>query len=79
MRVNIDLDKALIRRIDEAAGPRGRSAFVREAIEKALDQKLRLEDFRSAAGSILDEGHEWDADPGEWVRRQRFGGSGHVG
>ena len=79
MRVHIDLDEALIRRIDEAAGPRARSAFIREAIQKALDQKLRLRAFRSAAGSIPDEGHEWDADPAEWVRRQRFGDPNRVG
>ena len=28
-------------------------------------------DLEAALGSIADEGHGWDDDPGEWVRDQR--------
>jgi hypothetical protein len=77
--MHIDLDEALIKRVDEVAGPRGRSAFVRNAIERALDQVVRLRLLDSAAGSIPDTGHEWDEDPAGWVRRQRFGDPDRVG
>ena len=79
MRVHIDLDESLIKRVDKVAGPRGRTAFVREAIENALDQKARYELFKSALGAIPDTGHEWDDDPAEWVHRQRFGDPDRVG
>lgn len=79
MRVHIDLDDALVKEVDELAGPRGRTAFVKAAIEDALDQKKRLKLFRSAIGSIPDTGHEWDDDPAGWVHRQRFGDPSRVG
>jgi hypothetical protein len=75
----MNLDEALIKEVDDYAGPRGRTAFVREAIREALDQKKRLELFSSAVGSIPDTGHEWDDDPADWVRRQRFEDPGRVG
>jgi hypothetical protein len=31
----------------------------------------RWDDIEQALGSIPDEGHDWDDDPGEWVRAQR--------
>ena len=79
MRVHIDLDEDLIKKVDELAGPRGRSAFVRTAIENALIQQTRLKLLESAFGSISDIGHEWDEDPAEWVRQQRFGDPSRVG
>ena len=79
MRMHIDLDESLIKRVDEVAGPRGRSAFVRNAIERALDQVVRLRLLDSAAGSIPDTGHEWDEDPAGWIRRQRYGDPDRVG
>ncbi|MEX0791410.1 MAG: ribbon-helix-helix domain-containing protein [Actinomycetota bacterium] len=79
MRVHIDLDESLLKKVDEIAGPRGRSAFVRDAIEGAVEQSARLQLLRSAAGSIPDTGHEWDDDPAEWVHRQRFGDPDRVG
>lgn len=71
MRMHIELDDALVAKVDELAGPRGRSAFVRAAIERAVRMDLRWADVEAAAGSISDEGHDWDADPAEWVRQQR--------
>jgi hypothetical protein len=69
--MHIELNDDIVKKIDEVAGPRGRSAFVRDAIERALDWETRWALIRSAMGSIPDHGHDWDDDPAEWVRRQR--------
>jgi predicted transcriptional regulator len=79
MRMHIELDDQLVRLIDSVAGPRGRSQFVRDAIERALDRKRRWDLIESAIGSIDDEGHEWDEDPAEWVRKQRRADPRRVG
>jgi predicted transcriptional regulator len=71
MRMYIELDDALVAKVDELAGPRGRSAFVRLAIEQAVEQAVRWASIDEAAGAISDEGHDWDADPAAWVREQR--------
>lgn len=71
MRMHIELDDDLVAKVDEIAGPRGRSAFVRAAIQDAVRQKMRWADIEAAAGAIAAEGHEWDPDPAEWVRAQR--------
>ena len=42
------------------------TAYLRELIESAL-------------GSIEDAGHDWDADPAEWVREQRRAEQARVG
>lgn len=39
----------------------------------SLEYRRRWREILSVLGSIPDEGHEWDADPVEWVRRQRSG------
>ena len=79
MRMHIELDDELIKKIDKAAGPRGRSAFVRKAVEQALDWEERWRLIRSARGTIADYGHEWDDDPAEWVRQQRRADPRRVG
>ena len=71
MRMHIELDDRLVAQVDEIAGPRGRSAFVRRAVERALDQERRWADIEAAAGVIEARGHEWDDDPAAWVREQR--------
>jgi Arc/MetJ family transcription regulator len=71
MRMHIVFDDALVAKVDELAGPRGRSAFVRLAIERAVEQAVRWASIDEAAGAISDEGHDWDADPAAWVRGQR--------
>jgi predicted transcriptional regulator len=71
MRMHIELADELIAKVDKLSGPRGRSAFVRQAIERAVEQEQRWTDLESAAASIDDSGHAWDADPGRWVRDQR--------
>ncbi|MDQ3505116.1 MAG: type II toxin-antitoxin system VapB family antitoxin [Actinomycetota bacterium] len=73
MRMHIELDDALVAKVDELAGLRGRSAFVRNAIERAINSESRWEQLMAAAGTISDEGHDWDPDPAGWVRQQRRG------
>ena len=71
MRIHIEVHDALIAKVDELAGVRARSGFVRSAIDLAVRQAHRWSDLDAAAGSIADEGHEWDADPARWVQSQR--------
>lgn len=71
MRMHIELDDELVAQIDELSGPRGRSAFVRSAIERAIRQEFRWIDIEGAAGTIADHDHDWDLNPGAWVREQR--------
>ncbi|MEJ7834495.1 MAG: hypothetical protein WKF79_16395 [Nocardioides sp.] len=79
MRMHIELDGDLVARVDELAGPRGRSGFVRAAIEAAVLQELRWRELHQAAGSIEDGGHDWDVDPADWVREQRRSDARRVG
>jgi len=79
MRMHIELDDDLVQRIDAVAGSRGRSLFVRKAVEQLLEQEMRWTLIRSVVGSIADRGHEWDTDAAEWVRDQRHGDPRRVG
>ncbi|MGI8523698.1 MAG: hypothetical protein ACR2K3_10380 [Nocardioides sp.] len=79
MRMHIELADQLVREVDELAGSRGRSAFVRRAIELAVRQESRRRSLEGATGTISDSGHEWDDDPAAWVRRQRRVDPGRVG
>ena len=40
-------------------------------IRRALDDEQRWDDIEAALGTLDDSGHEWDEDPGAWVRSQR--------
>ena len=42
-----------------------RGAFGVELIRRALDDARRWDDIEATVGSIADEGHGWDDDPGE--------------
>jgi Arc/MetJ family transcription regulator len=75
MRMHIELDDALVAQVDDLCGPRGRSAFVRDAIGAAVEQERRWLSLKSAAGSIPSAGHEWDSDPAAWVQEQRHADS----
>lgn len=77
--MHIDIDRELVARIDDAAGVRGRSEFIRTAVAAALEQRARAELVRSARGTIADRGHDWDEDPGGWIRRQRSADDRRVG
>ncbi len=78
MRMHIEVDDALVAEIDEIAGERGRSAFVRRAIQAAVMQEKRWEELTSAAGALADP-HEWDPDPAGWVHDQRRTDTRRVG
>jgi predicted transcriptional regulator len=71
MRVHISLDEELVRDLDEIAGPRGRSAFIEQAVRDRVERERRWKKMRSAIGSISDEGHPWDADVAAWVHESR--------
>lgn len=71
MRLHISVADEVVAELDERVGARARSSFIEAAIRRALDEHTRLEALESAFGSITDEGHAWDEDPGAWVRRQR--------
>ncbi len=79
MRMHIELEDTLVATIDEIAGHRQRSAFVREAVRAAVEHHKHWRLIGQAAGSIPDAGHDWDDDPAEWVRNQRFGDTTRVG
>ena len=71
MRLHIELDDETVRAIDEISGPRGRSRFIRDAIEGALRHHGQRKLLSAARGSISAVGHDWDENPSAWVRRQR--------
>lgn len=73
MRIHITLDDELVVELDRRAGARRRSAFVAELIARGLEDERRWDEIESALGSLPDTGHDWDHDPGVWVRRQRRG------
>lgn len=79
MRMHIDLDPELIAEVDRISGLRGRSAFVRLAIETAVEQAKRWELLEQAAGALDSSAHDWDNDPAGWVREQRRGDARRVG
>lgn len=73
MRIHIMLDDELVAELERRAGSQGRSAFAAELIARGLEDERRWIETESALGSSPDTGHDWDDDPGEWVRRQRHG------
>lgn len=68
MRLHINLDDALANEIDEIAGPRGRSQYIREAIEMKVDVDRRIAARRRAFGSIPDFA-PWMTP--EWISEDR--------
>lgn len=79
MRVHIVMDDRMVAEIDGRAGARGRTAYIVEALRRTLDDEHRWDGIASAIGVIDDEGHDWDADPAEWVREQRAADARRLG
>ncbi len=52
MRLHITLPEDTVRAIDDVAGQRGRSAFIREAVTKEAERERKMKLFWSAVGSI---------------------------
>ncbi len=68
MRLHIKLDDDLTDKIDELAGPRGRSKYIREAIEAKVDVDQRIAARRRLFGSIPDFA-PWMTP--EWISENR--------
>lgn len=79
MRLHISLDDGLVQELDQRVGRRRRSMFISEMLRRALDDERRWEDIEASLGTLSDTGHEWDEDPGEWVRAQRRSDPARVG
>ena len=79
MRLHINLEDDLVSELDCRVGNRRRSAFIAEAVRRALDDERRWELIESAYGSIPDTGHPWDGNSAEWVHAQRRGDHRRVG
>lgn len=79
MRMHIELDDELVRQVDAVAGARGRSAFVRRAVERAVKEDQQWSALEEAAGALAGTAHDWDADPAAWVRAQRRDDSRRAG
>jgi Arc/MetJ-type ribon-helix-helix transcriptional regulator len=67
--MHISLDEELVKQIDELAGERGRSAFIREAIEKALEDRQWREAFERFVGSAPDFAPHMTP---EWIAEERM-------
>ena len=79
MRLHISLEDELVAELDRRVGKRRRSAFIARVLRRTLDDERRWDEILSSIGSIDDEGHDWDQDPGAWVRAQRRGDQRRVG
>lgn len=73
-RTNVTLPEEMLREIDELAGPRGRSAYVAEAVRVRLKRDRMRKVFRETFGAAA--GHSQWKDGDEvyrWVRSLREG------
>ncbi|MEA2623357.1 MAG: hypothetical protein QOH61_2267 [Chloroflexota bacterium] len=71
-RTNVTLPEELLRQVDELAGPRGRSAFVADAVAaKVKRERLRkaLDDLRGV--TIGTPSYMTPDEAYRWVRRMR--------
>ncbi len=68
MRLHITLPEETVRAIDEVAGERGRSAFIREAVVKEAERRRKMKSFWAAVGSIPDFA-PWMTP--EWISAER--------
>jgi predicted transcriptional regulator len=76
MRTNLLLPKDLIDRIDEIAGPRGRSRYVAAAIEKELRRDLWFAAAKASAGGWKDHpAFPTTESVVDWVRALRAEGT----
>jgi Arc/MetJ family transcription regulator len=72
MRTNLLLPEALVAEVDRVAGPRGRSRYVAEAVERRLRADRLRDAARAVAGSWRDHPEfPTSAAVVEWVRRGR--------
>lgn len=79
MRLHISLADHLVAQLDQRVGRRGRSAFIAETVNRALDDERRWDEIEAAIGSLEDGAHSWDEDPAGWVRGERRRDVGRTG
>lgn len=79
MRLHISLDDGLIAELDRRAGRGRRSAFIARTVERALEDERRWEEIEASLGAIDGSDHDWDRDPGAWVRAERRADERRVG
>ena len=71
-RTNVTLPEEMIREIDELAGPRGRSAYVAEAVRVRLKRDRMRKVFDETFGAAAGHSQWKDADEVyRWVRSLR--------
>ena len=78
VRTNLLLPDALVAEVDAVAGPRGRSRYVAQAIERQLRRDRWWADVQEAAGTWTAETHPEFATSEAvqaWVREGRAEGS----
>jgi len=68
MRSHITIDEEIVQQVDEIAGKRGRSAFIRDAVVKEAERRRKTQSFWSAVGSVPDFAPWMTA---EWISAQR--------
>src|SRR5690349_14660567 len=74
-RTHVILPDDLLEAVERAAGPRGRSAFIAEAVRVKLEQEDLPAAMKAAVGSIdLKDYPAWQTpeDVSEWVHRLRY-------
>ncbi len=75
-RTHVVLPADLLEAVERTAGPRGRSAFIAEAVREKLQRNRQLEALRATAGVLdPDKYPEWSTPEkiSEWVHQQRYG------
>ena len=63
VRTNVTLSPKLLAMIDEVAGPRGRSRYIADVLERQVRRDAARATFASAAGSLASS-TTWGRDPG---------------
>lgn len=54
MRLHINLDEETVKAIDDLAGNRGRSAFIRDTLTQEVERQRKMKLFWSAFGALPD-------------------------
>ena len=78
VRTNLVLPAELVAEVDAVAGPRGRSRYVAEALERQLRRDRWWAAAQAAAGAWTTESHPEFATPEDvaaWVRASRAEGT----
>jgi hypothetical protein len=74
VRTNVTLPADLLKLVDEYAGPRGRSAYVAEALAYRVKRDRLKRAIEETAGSMVGKPGHMDADEVyRWVRSMREG------